>query len=76
MAQHVLCKISDSRSKGEQNMGAIFFRRLVGAAMLEAGTYEEVEAYRAATRQALTVVVLSSLAAGIGARGWNGGPPK
>jgi hypothetical protein len=53
-------------------MGAIFFRRLVGAAMLNAATYEEVEADGTATSQALAVVVLSSLAAGIGARAWNG----
>lgn len=54
-------------------MEATFVRRLIGAAMLDAGTYEEVEADRTATPQALTVVVLSSLAAGIGARGMNGG---
>jgi hypothetical protein len=54
-------------------MGAIFFRRLVGAAMLDAETYEEVEADRTATPQALVVVVASSLAAGIGARGLSGG---
>lgn len=54
-------------------MGATFLRRLVGAAMLDAGTYEEVEADRTATAQALTIVVCSSLAAGIGARGMNGG---
>lgn len=54
-------------------MGATFFRRLVGAAMLDIGTYEEVEADRTATAQALAVVVCSSLAAGIGARGMNGG---
>jgi hypothetical protein len=54
-------------------MGTIFFRRLVGAAMLDAGTYEEVEADRTATPQALAVVVCASLAAAIGARGLNGG---
>lgn len=54
-------------------MGATFFRRLVGAAMLDAATYEEVEADRTATAQALAIVVCSSLAAGIGARGMNGG---
>ena len=51
-----------------------FFRRLVGAASLDANTYEEVEADRTATPQALLVVVLSSLAAGIGAKGLSGGP--
>jgi hypothetical protein len=50
-----------------------FTRRLVGAAMLDVATYEDVEADRAATPQALAVVVLSSVAAGIGARGLNGG---
>jgi hypothetical protein len=54
-------------------MGGTFFRRLVGAALLDAATYEEVEADRTATSQALVVVVLSSLAAGIGARGSSGG---
>lgn len=54
-------------------MGATFFRRLIGAAMLDAETYEEVEADRSATAQALAVVVFSSLAAGIGAKGMNGG---
>ena len=49
-----------------------FLRRVVGAAMLDAGTYEEVEADRAATPQALVVVVLSSLAAGIGLTGTRG----
>ena len=41
--------------------------------MLDAATYEDVEADRAATAQALVIVVLSSLAAGIGARGTTGG---
>ena len=50
-----------------------FFRRLVGAAMLDAATYEDVEADRAATLQALVIVLLSSIAAGIGARGSTGG---
>jgi hypothetical protein len=54
-------------------MGATFVRRLVGAAMLDVATYEEVEADRAATSQALAIVVVSSLAAGIGARGLSGG---
>jgi hypothetical protein len=47
----------------------IFFRRIIGAAMLDAATYEDAEADRTATSQALAIVVLSSLAAGIGARG-------
>jgi len=51
-----------------------FFHRLIGAAALDAATYEEVEADRSATPQALAIVVLSSLAAGIGAKGVSGGP--
>ena len=50
-------------------MAATFISRLVGAAMLDSATYEDVERDRSATPQALLVVVLSSLAAGIGARG-------
>ena len=46
-----------------------FLRRLIGAAMLDAATYEEVEADPTATFQSLMVVVLASLAAGIGATG-------
>jgi hypothetical protein len=46
---------------------ATFVSRLIGAAMLDAATYEEVEADRTATRQAAAVVILSSLATGIGA---------
>ena len=40
--------------------------------MLDAGTYEDLEADRAATR-ALVIVVLSSVAAAIGGRGLRGG---
>jgi hypothetical protein len=43
-----------------------FTRRLIGAARLDGTVYEEVEADRAATGQAALVVLLSSLAAGIG----------
>jgi hypothetical protein len=49
-----------------------FFMRLIGAISLDAAIYEEVEADRGATGQALAVVVLSSLAAGVGARGLGG----
>lgn len=49
-----------------------FLRRLSGAALLDAGTYEEIEADGSATPQALAVVVLSSLAAGIGLNGTRG----
>ncbi len=40
--------------------------RMVGAAKLDVHTYEEVEADSTAMGQAMTVVVLSSIAAGIG----------
>jgi hypothetical protein len=52
-------------------MGA-FAYRLMGAAVLDASTYEILEVDRKATRQAFVVVVLSSLAAGFGAGGWDG----
>ena len=55
-------------------MRPTFFRRLFGAAMLDPATYEEVEADSSATPQALAVVVFSSLAAAIGARGLQNGP--
>lgn len=45
-----------------------FFYRLMGAAMLDGGTYEQLEHDPHATWQALLVVVLSSLAAGYGVR--------
>jgi hypothetical protein len=44
--------------------------RLLGALAIDPVVYEEVEADRSATWQALLVVVLSSLSAGIGAFGW------
>jgi hypothetical protein len=47
-----------------------FLRRLIGAAALDVGTYEEVEADQSATVQAMLVVLMSSLAAGIGAHGY------
>ena len=46
-----------------------FLNRVVGAALLSPAVYEEVEADRAATTQAIGVVALSSLAAGVGALG-------
>src|SRR3954464_14479825 len=50
-----------------------FVMRLIGAMALDPVTYEEVEADRGATGQALLVVVLSSAGAGIGARGLGSG---
>jgi hypothetical protein len=49
-----------------------FLQRLLGAAALDTAIYEEVEADQTATTQACAVVVLSSVAAGIGARGFGG----
>jgi hypothetical protein len=46
--------------------------RAMGAAVLDASTYEVVEAEGSATRQALFVVLLSSVAAGVGGGGWAG----
>jgi hypothetical protein len=46
-----------------------FVMRIIGALAIDPVTYEEVEADRSATGQALLVVVLSSVGAGIGARG-------
>ena len=43
-----------------------FMDRVVGAARLDIKTYEEVEADGNATGQAVAVVLLSSIAAGIG----------
>jgi hypothetical protein len=47
----------------------IFTRRLLGAALLERRTYEEVEADRRATGQAVAIVLLASVAGGIGLPG-------
>jgi hypothetical protein len=43
-----------------------FSERMIGAAKLDISIYEEVEADRTATGQAMAVVILSSVAAGIG----------
>ena len=44
----------------------VFLDRILRAAKLDANLYEEVEADKSAMRQAMAVVVLSSVAAGIG----------
>jgi hypothetical protein len=46
-----------------------FLQRLIGAAALDAAIYEEVEADRMATGQAFLVVLMSSVATGIGVKG-------
>ena len=52
---------------------ASFTDRMIGAARLEVRTYEEVEADTSATSQAMGVVLLSSLAGGIGSVGLGAG---
>tara|TARA_B100001029_G_C14981825_1_gene406471 strand:+ start:393 stop:914 length:522 start_codon:yes stop_codon:yes gene_type:complete len=48
-------------------MNSIFINRIIRACKLDTSLYEEVEADKSATLQAALVVVLSSLAAGVGA---------
>jgi len=48
-------------------MNSVFINRIIRACKLDASLYEEVEADKSATLQAALVVVLSSLAAGVGA---------
>ena len=48
-------------------MQSVFVNRIIRACKLEVSLYEEVEADKSATLQAALVVVLSSLAAGVGA---------
>ncbi len=43
-----------------------FSQRIVGAALLDVSLYEEVEADTTATSQAMTVVILASVATGLG----------
>jgi len=54
-----------------------FVRRMVGAALLDAAVYEEVESDRGANAQALAVVLLSGAALGVGGlsnSGWQSIP--
>ena len=48
-------------------MNSVFVNRIIRACKLDPSLYEEVEADKSATFQAALVVVLSSLAAGVGA---------
>ena len=50
-----------------------FIERMIRAAKLDVTLYEEVEADKTAMKQAIGVVVLSSLAAGIGGMSMGGG---
>lgn len=49
-----------------------FSERLFGAARLDVRIYEEVEHDKGALGQAITVVILSSVAAGVAALSWSG----
>jgi hypothetical protein len=53
-------------------MANTYLQRLIGAAALDAAIYEEVEADEGSTAQACFTVILSSLAAGVGSRGFDG----
>jgi hypothetical protein len=54
-------------------MMASLTERMLGAAKLDVATYEEVEADATATPQAMLVVVVANLAAGVGAGSWASG---
>jgi hypothetical protein len=60
---------ADARAEGATLTLTTFPRRVVGAATLDARTYEEVEADRRASAQAAAVVLLASIAGGIGLLG-------
>jgi hypothetical protein len=49
-----------------------FMRRVIGATALSPAIYEEIEADRKSLGQAVVVVLMSALAAGVGARGFGG----
>jgi len=53
----------------------LYAYRIIGAALLDGGVYEGIEADRRSIGQAFVVVLLSSLAAGVGAAGWRGPEP-
>src|SRR5262252_9723134 len=53
----------------------LYMYRLEGAALLDAGMYEGIEADRSVTRQAGATVLLSSLATGVGTTAWFGWQP-
>ena len=49
-----------------EHLATSLARRMLGAALLDVDTYEEVEADRGATLQAFAVVVISAVAGGVG----------
>src|SRR5262245_37148604 len=57
--------VSHTSPKGRRLMASLT-ERMVGAAKLDAATYEDVEADATATPQAMLVVVIANLAAGVG----------
>ena len=58
-----------ARAEGEETraMDNALVQRMIGAARLDVRTYEEVERDTSATQQALIVVILASVASGLGA---------
>jgi hypothetical protein len=53
----------------ERSKGASIINRMIGAARLRVSTFEDVEADRSATRQAVIVVIVVAIATGIGSIG-------
>ena len=53
-----------------------FIRRILGVLGLDAATFEDVEGDRTATRQAMLVVVLASIGAGLGNAGIGDDAPR
>ncbi|HWI19439.1 MAG TPA: YIP1 family protein [Vicinamibacterales bacterium] len=53
----------------------IFFRRFVGALMLDAGAFEDIEAHRDAAVQSMIVVMLACAAGGVAAAGLGAAQP-
>jgi hypothetical protein len=68
--RHVKCFVRELRTQGDYIVQ--FMARIIRAAKLESRLYEEVETDKDATRQALVVVLFSSLAASIGASTYGG----
>ena len=50
----------------ERGKGAGIINRMIGAARLQVSTFEDVEADRSATRQAVVVVIVVAIATGVG----------
>jgi len=66
---------ADASAKRVGVAASPYLRRLMGAAVLDRATYEEVEADQSATTQAFATVLLSSLAAGLGSGDLGGSTP-